>query len=526
MSKAVAPRINGDDYQARWFWLKACDLLEPHTHTTMVVIEDKTHKGLDDVVVYYKDGKRDVYGNPVHADYYQVKFHVTHDGALTAGNLTDPSFINATKFSFLQRVQDAVLRDPRSQHCRFIMYSPWGIDQRDGLKKVVSNDEGQIDWDRLKIGGDRSELGRIRKLWREHLRISSDEELRMILERIRLRVGPELGELGRRLSERLSGVGLKPFNETSILNPYDDLARKLITTGQTAMHAGELERVCRQAELWDGGPKTKTSRTTLGVRSFSRWAEDLQDQCEHFTCLLSCFDGRTIKTPELWQSQVRAKLQSMLESKLRPGKKYLLHLDAHQTIAFLSGYLVPSKVGADIAVLQKSGSGISEWECAKSSSSLAFEEDWNWNEENLLGGGEGLLLGISITHDVHEDVLLYANKNLPHVGKGLFLSHKKGPSHLNLPSGSYAYELAELLVNKLNEMRKVDIALAPVHIFASAPNGFMFLFGRLAQPIRNWVMYEYDFDTMGKGAYSPSIKNTAVSANREQLALETITKGD
>lgn len=100
MAKQIVARQQGDDYQARWFWLQACALLDDFTKVERVVHEDDALKSFDDVAVYYRD-------MPIKADFYQVKFHVTSNGALTGDSFCDPAFIGATTFSLLEKMKNA-----------------------------------------------------------------------------------------------------------------------------------------------------------------------------------------------------------------------------------------------------------------------------------------------------------------------------------------------------------------------------------------------------------------------------------
>src|SRR5438270_685112 len=108
MANAVIPRKQGDDYQARFFWLHACRLFQPHAKVARVGFELDRVKAFDDVAVFYEPPITDEYGAPLAADYYQVKFHVDLAGAFTWRGLMDPGFINATSVSLLERVRDAV----------------------------------------------------------------------------------------------------------------------------------------------------------------------------------------------------------------------------------------------------------------------------------------------------------------------------------------------------------------------------------------------------------------------------------
>ena len=60
MSRAVAARAQGDVYQARFFWLQACRLFQPHAQVARVGYDVDGIKAFDDVVVDYEP--------PVHDD--------------------------------------------------------------------------------------------------------------------------------------------------------------------------------------------------------------------------------------------------------------------------------------------------------------------------------------------------------------------------------------------------------------------------------------------------------------------------
>jgi len=61
-------------------------------------------------------------------------------------------------------------------------------------------------------------------------------------------------------------------------------------------------------------------------------------------------------------------------------------------------------------------------------------------------------------------------------------------------------ELASLLKHRTRDERAVKL-----HIFASAPNAFMFFLGQMAKGFGQCTMYEFDFDNNALGAYQASI---------------------
>lgn len=134
MARQIVARQQGDDYQARWFWLQACALLDEFSNVERVVHEDDALRSFDDVAVHYRSGYTDKRGMPLNADFYQVKFHVPSNGALTGESFCDPASIGATTFSLLHRMKKA------HDHCcsnsinhRLTIYTPWSIHPDDQL---------------------------------------------------------------------------------------------------------------------------------------------------------------------------------------------------------------------------------------------------------------------------------------------------------------------------------------------------------------------------------------------------------
>ena len=289
MAQAIVARNQGDEYQARWFWMNVCRLFEDRTKVFRVNYEQHNIKSFDDIAISYGAGMTDEDGHPLVADYYQVKFHVTAAGAITWQGMMNPAFINAASVSLLQRLKHA-----QGQYAsggigaRFYLYTPWSIDAGDPLASIVSRADGRIMLQRLADGGQRSKMGKARAAWREHLAVETDKELLTILRPLRLRQGPTLQELREALNLRLQLAGLVPVEEGSLIHPYDELTRKLLQAGQTSFTRTEIEQVCKREKLWRGHSVVEHGAYRMGIRSFFRWAEHLEDETDDMLCLLAC----------------------------------------------------------------------------------------------------------------------------------------------------------------------------------------------------------------------------------------------
>jgi hypothetical protein len=507
MAKQIVARQQGDDYQARWFWLQACALFDESSKVEKVVYEDDTLKSFDDVAVYHHLGYTDEVGMPLHAKFYQVKFHVTSNGALTTELFCDPAFIGATTYSLLQRIKNA------HEECsangikyRFIVYTPWAVHPDDPLAAIHSLADGSIRLDKLFEGGSRSKNGKIRKIWSEHLGLTRDEDLRSLLANVRIQRGYTLDELGRSLNWRLKANGLKPVPENSLIHLYDELTKKMLQKRMNTLTAESMLQICSREGLLIETPTKKPNTVSIGIRSFIRWAEDLQNQTQSMLCLSRYFTERYINNDGDWNSGVYEELKNFVEKNFRRGCSYRLHLDTHLSIAYLTGYFLPEKMGVTIDVIQHSGRGSSVWNYENEDDN--HSDGWNIAYDELSSSNaKEIALAIGLTHDIRQDVIQYVRETLPTVGRVIFALPVGGVSSSSVQNGCHANVLANQLIQCLRKNAVGLTAENRVHIFLAAPNGFTFSLGRKMQAFPFWTLYEHDFGSGKSGAYSPSIKN-------------------
>jgi SMODS-associated and fused to various effectors sensor domain len=404
MARAIAARNQGDDYQARWLWLQICRLFSQHTKVIRVVYEDGNVKSFDDVVVHF-DGMTDRAGNSLRAEYYQVKFHVTSNGALTYQNLMDPAFINAASISILQRLKAAQEKHaPAGTEAQFILYTPWTVHPDDALADIHSLGDGRLDWHRLAQGGPRSKSGKVRMAWREHLGLTTDEQLRLVLCPLRIRQGPSLHKLGEELNTALSNAGLRPVDESHRSHPYDDLTRKLLESGQTSFTSTNIEEICRREHLWIGRSMVSQNAVQVGIRSFLRWAEYLEDETDTMLLdLVPWFDGRTIQSNELWQQHIYPSIEQFLLKHLRAPNQYDLHLHVHASIAFIVGYCLDTKSGISAAIVQSTRTGREIWRPSLQPDSAKYPA-LHVSSEMVSEDESDVVVALCITHDIISDV--------------------------------------------------------------------------------------------------------------------------
>jgi hypothetical protein len=505
MAKSIIARQAGDEYQDDWFWLQATRLLRAGTPVTAVGYESENVHGFDDVAVFYGSPIRDEFGDQVMADYYQLKFHVNYSGALTARALIDPSFIGNTRNSLLQRVRNIQLTlAPQGKGIRLFFTTPWPIHPDDPLSELVSTQNGEIRIGPLFKGGPRSAMGKLRNIWTTHLALFSDEELRSVLRTLRIyQSRPTQAALREQLNLALVAVGLASAGESLPGNPYHAVIRKLYREGKTRFSGTDLREACKADGLFTGCPIEDPNIVRLGIRSFLRWAEHLEDETDYLLDLLQFFDNRIIRSQVMWGA-VLTRVVSFIEEHVRTGNNYRLFLDTHSSIAFLTGYLIDPKCGAVVVPMQRSIQGRVAW-VTQDSSQNQETDAWEFNEF-VVGEGDDVALAVSVTHDAIHDVKLFVAANLPNVGRIVHARVAGGPSSSAVRSGNHALTLAQQLTARAKQECSTKSANSSVHLFFAAPNGLVFFIGRHSRGLGDCVLYEYDFESNRPGGYRRSLK--------------------
>ncbi len=498
MGRQVAARLKGDNYQGRFFWYQAVGLLFEDSRVETVVLEHDTASGVDDVVVYYKPPGVSDAGMHCTAEYFQVKYHVDQRDSYSSDAMMDPGFIKA-RSSLLQRFYAAYQGErERHQGLRLGLVSNWTWRSDDCLARAI-RDNGALP-NEFFSSGPRSPLGRVRNKWKDAIG-AADGEFEDFARRLRLKLNYfSRGDLLEVLADRLYRGGLQPIDQTKEIVPYDDLALKFIMNGRSEFDARSLRNACEAEGLVVDRPRSKDPRA-IGVRSFMPFAEHLEDECESFVCLAEHFDGRQIRDPDLWRRRVFPDLAEFLRSGGVRREELHLLLECHLSISYAAGYVLHRASGVGTYPVQK-GRERQVW---KPAAVLAGPSDPLWTMDRIEneGGSGGLVLAVSLTHDVRKKVMEFLGSSdlQPPVlidirsGSGVGASSVRGPDH----AAALAEQLQQLV---LAERRRTDSPLA-VHLFAAAPNSFMFFLGQLGRAMDPVQLYEFDFE--GGRGYSASL---------------------
>ena len=492
--KGISARQQGDTYQEKAFWLKACRLFQRHTKVARVGYEITDVPHFDDVAIYYSDPILDAHGESISADYYQLKWHADYAGSLTCDAMIDPSFVGSKKTSLLQGLHKAVMTTSTQSQCaRFNFVTTWGIRDDNILARLVSGRDGEIRLAKLFGSNSSNPFRKIRQQWSDHLGVDEDE-LQSVLARLRICASSfNLDRLTRMLSNSLLTAGLRPIGYDKRSNLYESLIRRLHAEEWSTFSKTDIQNICEQEDLWMG-TDIDLDTPMVGIRSFLRFAEHMEDEVGHMLDMVHLFDGRQIQAHEHWNAKVGPKIHKFIAETIVPLGRFQLQLSAHSSIAFAAGYELDPKSGVEVSLLQNSAGGSSVWEIPVNS--VARHEDlWRISERDVNPEGCDVGIVLSVTHNACPEVLNYVQGHLPQIGRMLVFTVQPDVGPTSVVDGYHAWDLAREVVSVVREKRPQHAAMGPLHVFGAAPNGLMFFLGRLARSLGPIQLYEHEFES-------------------------------
>jgi hypothetical protein len=502
MAEAVTVRRDGDVFQARCFWLKAARLLDPGSPVSRVGFETGP-KAFDDIWVEYDNhgAPNDQDGRPLLREHIQCKWHVTPN-IFGYSHLVDPEFINANAFSLLHRARAAQLAHaPFGEGARFRLLTNWQIDRADALNAIVSSRSHALKLDHLfGPGTDRSAMGRVRKLWREHLDID-DAQLKVLARTLAVSSSAEsLEDLRDRLDMLFANVGLRRVPVSESASIYDELIFQWLGQGRVLFDRDTFRAACERERLLDRG---QPSPRVFGVKSFEHPIDKLEERCTAVLNLVPQFDQRFIRSEADWSSTLYPALRQFLLTAAKDNERLRLVLDAHLSLSFAAGSVLNIKSGREIELEQRT-IGTSIW----SPMDAEHDAQWPglvWDTVAVNEKGQELAVAVGLTHDVTAKVRAYIDAALPQIKTLLLCQPSSGPSARSVACGRHAFELAEALTAHVMKSRSLDGEQGAAHLFIASPGAFAFFLGQRQPGLGRIVLYEFDFEGTRGGSYLPSL---------------------
>ncbi|MBZ9801099.1 SAVED domain-containing protein [Mesorhizobium sp. ES1-6] len=498
MSNAVEPRWHGDNYQSRFFWIHAASLLDAERPEIVeVTFEADGPKAFDDVVVRYEPGRPSATGpGRITVDYHQIKWHVDRSGRFGFEDLALPKFIGAETTSILERLKQA--KDKAPKGAAFHLITTDKLKDTDPLNDLVSPIDGSLRLQVLKEGKtDRSRMGNVRRHWREHLRLGSDEELFAVIDGLHIKDNHhDLEYLRKLVSLNFRLVGLVGAEDTTAFQ-YDEAAKQLKIKNLNRFDRAGFEDWCRK-ENWFLSKKP-ASRRSVAIRTFDPGAtpaDMLQALPDCTMTLTDNFHGRHLRDGVAW-ADLKQPITDFLKRMLGDRPDMRLFLDAHASVAFLAGATLGFKTGADVEIVQKGMNNPGQVWNAKD----GMDGPKPQIHIGPVGDSKDVAVSIGLARDPIQQVREYVAGGLPEVGSIMHVVPDGGVGQDAIKGGTHAATIATAIAAAISAIRKPG---ATIHIFVSGPNAFSFLLGQQAESMGRCIPYEFDFSSHVNGSYQPT----------------------
>lgn len=509
MTQAVVTLQDGFAFQARIFWYEAARLLNPKSNISAVGFECGP-QGFDDIWVEYDPHcmPLDHHGIPILRRYSQCKWHVA-PGQYGHDDLIKPDFINATSHSFLQRAHGAYGKNfVNNRRVRFKLLTNWRIKLDDPMAKLLHQASTTLSIEKLFRGTlSRSQVGKMRKLWIDHLGITEDELRVFIPSLVFGTVNDSLDDLRENLDAHLQLVGLRGTEPGELVSPYDTIPYRWLGQGRQEFDRKSLRALCEEHRLIEDSPKVRVS---FGIKSFEHPIDRLEDRCDSTLNFVSHFDDRLILKDGDWKDVLYPKLEAFLTDAAQQHENPRLILDAHTTLAFASGAIINIKSGRPVQLEQR-GLQRRLWEAADAEGDKDWPQ-WQFKTEIVASGGDDIAVAVGLTHDIVDEVRQHVSTELPQVGKILVAYLSCGPGMESVKCGRHAFELARALTREIRASRSHGDSAA--HVFIAGPNALTFFLGQHQPLLGTIVLYEYDFEGMFGGRYTASLRFPLTRAAR------------
>lgn len=249
--------------------------------------------------------------------------------------------------------------------------------------------------------------------------------------------------------------------------------------------------------------KYSPKRISIAVTIFPRGAVHLEDKTMCLS-LVDKFDGRNLKSGYDWNNDIYPMLRDFLISNTKNEHAYQVFLDTHASLAFAAGYVLDSKSGINVFPIQKTAmNGTKLWD-VKLSSKKSYS-NWSISHEELEENQFDTALILNVTRPIYKDVLEYIKENNLSIGRIINCTpNEGGATNFSIENGNHAATLANSIYSAIAQRSTVE-RRATLHIFAAAPNAFMFFLGQISRGFGKCVLYEYDFEQRDSCSYSESI---------------------
>lgn len=251
--------------------------------------------------------------------------------------------------------------------------------------------------------------------------------------------------------------------------------------------------------------KYSPERISIRVKSFIFRAESPEEDVKYCLSFIDKFNGRNLKNEYDWNKDIYKELKEFLRANTNTKYAYQIFLNTHASIAFAAGRVLNSKLGINIFPMQSSSTrGIVLWDVE--SPPKKDYTNWNISHEKFYENQSDSALILNVTRNIHDDVVNFIKEANLSIGSIINCTlNGVNATNFSIEDGTHASALANSVYDAIR-IRSIAERCAKLHIFASAPNAFMFFLGQNSVGFGKCILYEYDFEQKNSCTYSPSIR--------------------
>ncbi len=310
MANQVIPRLNGDECQHLYSWWHVLSLLRRRDHVTRVRVEDADGGSVDDVTVHHEPGS----GKPEEFYHYffQVKYHENQAQHYSSEKLQERKGNGTSLLQKFFSTWKRLTAEHPGKQIKLYLVSNWSWTREgDKLGECLNSHEGKLSNEFFE-SGPKSDIGKIREEWREHL-AATPKEFRSFIEALHLQLGEgSFRQLQQMVSDRMEHVGLQ--HDQNALAVAVDVIRIWIRTKQSDITVDLLEQVLRERNLYlpaDGERCVTVYLNTITEGAFDLTPDFVLDWRRYFEGRPD-LKGHQLKRPEYWNKKLLPELHTVL----------------------------------------------------------------------------------------------------------------------------------------------------------------------------------------------------------------------
>lgn len=463
---ASGARIRGDDYQHLYAWCIALMALRPKSDVYLIGLEDPSTGSVDDVTVYRNSGVN---------TFYQIKSSVDAQRFLDCNYLTDIRSSKGT--SILQKFFKVWNSSKNGSRPKLGLITNKPIDPKDPIIILRDGRDGSL-MPRLKDVKPKSNAGKLKLKLIEHIGVE-EETFNEFVGDLFFKANKLYEEMEEMASTLMFGIGLK--SDSNAVQVGIDTIRGWITSGKRKITIEEIRNKIKQLNL-----QAEEPATILSVQAIDY--DPMATNADIALNWIDLYEGdeprnrRKLKNNTLWNMKIRKDIREAVE-KVRSIKNHRVLVRGYMRLPtwFTMGVEFANTAGFDI---------VAQWRgnlCSSRGNSSDFHI--NISDNNKIGGGNNLAIGVAISAVLSFDVIDYINKAIPTVGRYICIKPEKGSDNSVIKNNDEMRGCAIKIRDMVRQLTR-NYKTTKIHLFLSLPCELALLLGHKWDRLPSTQLYE------------------------------------